>query len=63
VRDVIKYGAAVVVYIALTLVTKKHLNWIVGPLFLVTLFDVIPRTVRAVTRRRSPSDEPASELA
>ena len=41
-KDALKYGSAVVVYVALTLVTKMHLNWIVGPLFLVAIFDVVP---------------------
>lgn len=61
-KDFVKYGGAVVVYVALTLVTKKHLNWIAGPLFLVVIFDVIPRLARRVRGRPGAAPEPSPEL-
>lgn len=63
-KDIVKYGSAVVVYVALTLVTKKHLNWIAGPLFLVVIFDVIPRMARRVRGARGgAAPQRSSELA
>ena len=38
------YVVAFVVYVALGLVVKSAvLNWLVGPLFLVVVLDVVPR--------------------
>lgn len=45
------YLAAFVVYVGLGLVVKSAvLNWLVGPLFLVIVLDVIPRLGRRLHR-------------
>lgn len=46
------YAAVFVVYVGLGLVVKSAvLNWIVGPLFLVAVLDIVPRLARAARGR------------
>jgi hypothetical protein len=45
-RKLAPFAIALVVYVALGLATKSFvLNWIVGPLFLLIVLDLLPRAV------------------
>ena len=46
------YVIAFVAYVALGLVVKSALlNWLVGPLFLLVVLDVVPRAATRLRRR------------
>lgn len=45
-RKLLPFAVALVVYVVLGLLTKSVvLNWIVGPLFLLIVLDLLPRAV------------------
>ena len=57
-KDVVKYGVAVGLYIALGLVTKRFLTWTWGPFYFIVVLEVLPRSF---TRLRHGAPKPFSE--
>jgi hypothetical protein len=51
-RDVVRYGLALLAYIGLAMITKRFLTWTAGPIFFVLVLEALPRTVARVRRRR-----------
>lgn len=48
----LQYAAAFTAYVVLGMLTKSFvLNWIVGPLWLVLVLHVLPRSLRRLSRR------------
>ena len=45
-RELLKYGLAVAVYIAISLYTKRLLTWTNGPLYFLTTLEISPLAFR-----------------
>jgi len=43
VKEFVRYGIAVCLYIALSLVTKRFLTWTWGPIYFIVVLEVVPR--------------------
>jgi hypothetical protein len=48
----VRYGIAVVGFIAIAMVTKEYLAFTWGPLYFVTVLEIIPRSYRWLRDRR-----------
>ena len=59
-KDVVKYGLAVGLYIALGLVTKRFLTWTWGPFYFIVVLEVLPRTFNRL-RHGPGAPKPLSE--
>jgi hypothetical protein len=53
VKEVVRYGLAVLVFIGVSFLTKNFLTWTSGPLFFIIVLEVIPRTFRRLRSSRS----------
>lgn len=51
-RELARYGAVVLLYIALSFHTKSYLTWTMGPIFFVVMLEVVPRSYARIRRLR-----------
>jgi len=51
-RDLVTYGAAIVLYLVIALFTKRLLTWNLAFAYFLVVLEVAPRAVRRVLIRR-----------
>jgi hypothetical protein len=52
-RELIRYGVVVLGYIVLAMFTKRYLTWTWGPIYFMTMLEVVPRLFHRIRYGRA----------